>query len=85
MVLNGLGLVKNIRQRIAFMLHLKEILIFILPGSLHDFWAGLLSMGFGRNRDRDGVVIQCNTLPGGTAVPYNIGMTAVHEIGHWLG
>lgn len=37
------------------------------------------------DRDRDGVVLQCDTLPGGTQESYNLGMTAVHEIGHWLG
>ena len=59
-----------------------------------NIWVGKLSTGIvgyasapGASKEKDGIVIRYTAFGtvGSSTGPYNLGRTAVHELGHWLG
>lgn len=53
---------------------------------LVDFdYLGIATFPWGGNKKIDGIRVHFDSLPGGSIANFNLGETATHEAGHWMG
>lgn len=64
----------------------RDLNVYFVPGTQYLGYAKFPKAVAAGSNDFiiDGIVVRSSTVPGGQA-PYNLGHTATHEIGHWLG
>lgn len=65
----------------------RDLNVYFVPGTQYLGYAVFPQAVAANSNDfyLDGVVVRSSTVPGGSEAKYNLGHTATHEIGHWLG
>ena len=80
----GTGVERKVKQALAIDSAHRLNLYTCAPGQQLLGWA-YYPWSFPEGNVMDGVVVHYGTLPGGYVAKYNLGRSAVHEIGHYLG